>query len=96
MLNKNHIHFIGIGGSGMSAIAHLALNKGIKVTGSDRENNPNVKSVKEHGAHIFRDHNSKHIDDTVDLVIYTEAVDKKTNPEYLETKKRELPHAQLF
>lgn len=97
MLDKvHHIHFIGIGGSGISAIAYLALEKGIKVTGSDSAKSPITDDLVKQGAHFHLGHDGKHVTDTMELVIYTEAIDKKTNPEYLAAKKLGIPVMSYF
>jgi len=92
----HHIHFIGIGGSGISAIAYLALEKGIKVTGSDTVQSPVTDDLVKSGAHFYFGHDGKHVTDTMELVVYTEAIDKKTNPEYLAAKKMDIPVMSYF
>ena len=53
------IHFIGIGGIGMSGIAELMHDLGYKVQGSDRDFNDNIKRLKTKGIKIFKGHNAK-------------------------------------
>ena len=58
------IHFIGIGGIGMSGIAELLKNKGFLVTGSDISDSPNVQRLIDMGIHIEIGHNEKNISDS--------------------------------
>ena len=55
-LTARHIHMIGIGGSGMCPIAELLLSRGYKVTGSDRNDNANVKRLRELGVTVYNEH----------------------------------------
>ena len=73
------VHFIGIGGIGMSGIAELLKNKGFYVTGSDISDSPNVKRLLDMGINIEIGHNSKNISDS-ELVIYSDAI-PQDNPE---------------
>ena len=85
-----HIHFIGIGGIGMSALARMFLAHGIKVSGSDGADSQILKDLRIEGAEIFIGHNREHIEDTVDCVVYTLAVDN-LNEELNEAHVRALP-----
>ena len=97
MLDKfRHIHFIGIGGSGISSIAYLALAHGLKVTGSDIALSPVIKELENEGATIYIGHKKENVHELAELVVYTEAIDKKTNPEFLEAKKRGMPLMSYF
>lgn len=79
-LDKNaHIHFIGIGGISMSGLAHIALQNGFKVTGSDRQKTEITDTLASEGAVIYEGHDSKNITDA-DLIVHTAAV-KMDNPE---------------
>ncbi len=62
LINKNHFHFIGIGGIGMSAIAMALIKKGYSVSGSDLVQNKETKSLKKLGAIIFDSQIKKNID----------------------------------
>ncbi|MDO4608934.1 MAG: UDP-N-acetylmuramate--L-alanine ligase [Clostridia bacterium] len=77
--DARHIHMIGIGGSGMCPIAELLLSRGYKVTGSDRNDNANVKYLKSLGINVFNEHNADNISGA-DLVAYSAAV-PVDNPE---------------
>lgn len=83
------VHFIGIGGVGVSAIAKLMLIKGKKVSGSDISLSPIVLNLKELGVEINIGHDSKNIPTDVDLVIQTIAV-TNDNPEILEAKRQNI------
>ena len=55
------IHFVGIGGIGMSGIAEVLLNIGYKVQGSDASDNANVKRLREKGASVFVGHDAANL-----------------------------------
>ena len=84
-----HIHFIGIGGIGMSGIAELLLNLDFIITGSDISKSQNVKRLENRGVKISIGHSAKNIDN-VDVVVYSSAV-KQENIEILTAKKRNIP-----
>ena len=86
VLNPKKVHIIGIGGIGMSAIAHLLLDWNIKVSGSDIKENESVKVLKERGAEIHIPHSPANVKPDSDLVIYSSAI-KEDNPELLQAKK---------
>ncbi len=94
--NFRHIHFIGIGGSGISALAYLAISHGLKVSGSDVAPNPTTENLKKEGVVIYIGHSKENLNELCELVIFTEAIDKKKNPEYLEATKREIPVLSYF
>lgn len=83
------VHFIGIGGSGMSGIARILLGMGHKVTGSDLRDTANVAALREMGAEIFIGHDETHLGNP-DTVVVTSAL-WPTNPEYLLAKQRGIP-----
>jgi len=83
------VHFIGIGGSGMSGIARLLIGMGHKVTGSDLRDTSNVASLRDLGARIFIGHDESHLGNP-DTVVVTSAL-WPTNPEYLLAKQRGIP-----
>jgi UDP-N-acetylmuramate--alanine ligase len=86
LLTAERVHFIGIGGISMSAIAHILLEKGIKVTGSDAKISETTKKLEQAGATIFIGHSADNIT-TQDAIIYTGAI-SDDNPEF--TKANEL------
>ena len=83
------IHFIGIGGSGMSGIARVLLGMGHTVTGSDLRDTGNVAMLRELGATIHIGHDAKNLGNP-DTVVVTSAL-WPTNPEYLLAKERGIP-----
>lgn len=89
-LNKiKHIHFIGIGGSGMGGIAEILLSLGYKVSGSDLNPNYLMQHLKKLGAHIENDHVAENIKGA-QLVVYSSAI-SKANPELKAAIAAEIP-----
>jgi len=80
------VHFIGIGGIGMSGIAQLFLAQGVQVSGSDIRDSERLQELRQNGAQIYIGHHPSHIKD-VDLVVYSSAI-KEDNPELEEAQKR--------
>ena len=92
MLNVNidtKLHFIGIGGIGMSGIAEVLLSLGYKVSGSDIAESANVQRLRELGAEIIIGHRSENVLGAT-VVVYSSAVNFE-NPEMAEAKKSNLP-----
>jgi len=85
--NFRHIHFIGIGGSGISSLAYLAKAHGIKVTGSDNSVSPITENLIKEGIKVIIGHKEENLDNMTELVIFTEAINPNNNPEYLKAKK---------
>ena len=83
------VHFIGIGGSGMSGIARILIGMGHKVTGSDLRDTSNVAALRELGATIHIGHDAANLGNP-DTVVVTSAL-WPTNPEYLLAKERGIP-----
>ncbi|OGX16965.1 MAG: UDP-N-acetylmuramate--L-alanine ligase [Omnitrophica WOR_2 bacterium RBG_13_44_8b] len=88
-MDKNHYHLVGIGGIGMSCIAKLLLNRGVKVSGSDLKESRITQELKGLGAQVFIGHSANNLQDA-DVVVYSSAI-KETNPEIIESKKNGLP-----
>ena len=88
MFKKKHIHFVGIGGIGMSGIAQVLHKKGFKVSGSDLSQNQIVKKLKKK-MKIFSSHNADNINNA-DIIVYSSAI-KKNNIEILTAKKLKIP-----
>lgn len=89
-INKNlKLHFIGIGGIGMSGIAKVLLNLGYQVSGSDLGTNETIDKLKTQGATIYKGHAKENIKDT-QIVVYSSAIDNK-NPEIIEAKRLKIP-----
>ena len=83
------IHFIGIGGIGMSGIAEVMATLNYKVQGSDISDNYNVARLRKHGIDVSIGHAAKNIGDA-QVVVISSAV-KADNPELIEARKRYLP-----
>ncbi|MDY6973332.1 MAG: UDP-N-acetylmuramate--L-alanine ligase [Thermodesulfobacteriota bacterium] len=84
-----HIHFVGIGGIGMSGIAELLLNLGYRVSGSDLKDTPVTRRLTTLGGHIVYRHKGEHVEGS-DVVVYSSAVGHD-NEEILEAKSRYIP-----
>lgn len=85
----NTIHFIGIGGIGMSGLAQLALARGVRVSGSDLSSSALIDSLVKQGATVYKGHQASHVPDNAAIVYSTDI--KKDNPELLEAKRKGLP-----
>lgn len=83
------VHFVGIGGSGMSGIAAILLGLGHKVTGSDLRDTAAVAALRKLGAEIHIGHDATHLGNP-DTVVVTSAL-WPNNPEYLLAKERGIP-----
>lgn len=86
---KLKLHFIGIGGIGMSGIAKVLINLGYQISGSDLSTNETIDKLKASGALIYQGHQSSNIKD-VQIVVYSSAIDEK-NPEIVEARKQKIP-----
>lgn len=86
---SKHIHFIGIGGIGISAIARMMLQENKKVSGSDREESDIVNSLKKMGAKFYHGHKAGNIKNP-DVVIYTPAI-LKDNIELKKAQRLKIP-----
>jgi UDP-N-acetylmuramate--alanine ligase len=84
-----HIHFIGIGGSGMNGIAEVLLNSGYQVSGSDLAENAATQRLKQLGATIYRGHAEANLTN-VDAVVVSTAV-SADNPEVVAARARRIP-----
>src|SRR5829696_8113721 len=80
-----HVHFIGIGGSGLSAIARLLLESGYTVSGSDRTLSPFAEEVRKAGATVFVGHHPRNLTG-VDWVVRSSAITEE-NPEVKAAKR---------
>ena len=84
------VHFVGIGGIGMSGIAEIMLKIGYSVQGSDAKASANTERLEKLGARVFIGHDAAHIGDGVSAVVYSTAV-KATNPEMVVARERRIP-----
>lgn len=92
MRRINCVHFVGIGGSGMSGIAEVMLSLGYQVQGSDLRNNASVQRLKNLGATVFIGHDERNIHDA-DAVVVSSAV-SESNPEVAAARKKVMPVVQ--
>ncbi|MGL4239859.1 MAG: UDP-N-acetylmuramate--L-alanine ligase [Beijerinckiaceae bacterium] len=83
------IHFVGIGGIGMSGIAEVLANQGYKVQGSDASDGANVKRLREKGIACFVGHAAENLGDAEVLVVSTAI--KKDNPELVAAREKRIP-----
>ena len=86
----NHVHFIGIGGAGMSGLAEILLARGIRVSGSDHTASVKTTELEKLGATIFIGEDASNLSGDVDLVVFTSAIDRAENVEFNEAKNRGL------
>ena len=86
LAKKETVHFIGIGGIGMSGLSLVMKRKGFKVQGSDVSNNKNVERLKKEKIKIFLGHSKKNLKNAT-LIVISSAI-KKNNPELIEAKKK--------
>jgi UDP-N-acetylmuramate--alanine ligase len=84
-----HIHFVGIGGSGMSGIAEVLLNLGYTISGSDLSSNAASQRLAASGATIYTGHDAAHIGNA-DAVVTSTAV-KADNPEVVAARTKHIP-----
>jgi len=83
------IHFVGIGGIGMSGIAEVLANQNYKVRGSDVADSYNVQRLKKRGIDVMIGHDAQNLDDAA-VVVVSSAI-KRDNPELVEARARGLP-----
>ena len=83
------IHFVGIGGIGMSGLSLIMKGKGFKVQGSDISNNKNIERLKKEKIKVFIGHKKQNINKAT-IIVVSSAI-KKSNPELKEANKRQLP-----
>ena len=84
-----NIHFVGIGGSGMSGIAEVLINLNFKVSGSDLASNATTQRLKGFGATLYQGHAAENIQGA-DVVVLSSAV-KEENPEVIAARSRNIP-----
>ncbi len=87
--NNNRIHFIGIGGTGMSGIAKILMNMGYTVSGSDLKVSEALIRLQDAGAQVFIGHHVSNVEGA-DTVVVSSAI-PKSNPEYVTAIKSNIP-----
>ena len=89
MIKKQNIHFIGIGGIGMSAIADILNKKGFQISGSDINQNQITKQLEKKGIKVFKGHKAINIKEA-NIVVFSSAI-KKSNIEIISAHKKNIP-----
>jgi len=84
-----HIHFVGIGGIGMSGIAEVLLNLGYRVSGSDAKKSAITDRLEKLGAKIFEGHDTANVSDA--QVVVTSTAVRADNPEVVEAVRKQVP-----
>jgi UDP-N-acetylmuramate--alanine ligase len=87
---KHHVHFVGVGGIGMSGIAEVLLNLGYPVSGSDLAASDTTRRLASLGATILVGHDPSHVGESVDVVVISSAV-KMSNPEVVRARELGIP-----
>jgi UDP-N-acetylmuramate--alanine ligase len=90
MNHRTGVHFIGIGGVGMSGLARICVENGLYVSGSDLSGNEQTKALEALGAKIHTGHAPEAITDEVGRVVVSTAIDHR-NVEILEARRRNIP-----
>jgi len=89
---SQHAHFIGIGGIGMSGIAEILLNLGVKVSGSDLRRSPVTDRLAQLGATVYEGHKASNLAGAT--VVVTSSAVNTSNPEVIEAHARKIPVIQ--
>ncbi len=85
-----HVYFVGIGGISMSGLAEILLSEGFRISGSDMKESPLTEKLSSMGASVYYGQTVSHIDESVDLVVFTAAI-HEDNPEYIAMKALGIP-----
>lgn len=85
------IHFVGIGGIGISALAGMALKNGKTVSGSDISLSPPAEKLAKLGAKIFQGHNKRNLPLDTEIIVYTAAAAPSNNPEIIKARELGIP-----
>jgi UDP-N-acetylmuramate--alanine ligase len=88
-LKTTRLHFIGIGGIGMSGIAEVLLDLGYQISGSDLNGSTVTDNLQKKGARVFIGHAASNVDGST-LVVYSSAIDPK-NPEFARAQELKIP-----
>ena len=89
LAETENIHFIGIGGIGMSGLAQIMCNMGFNIQGSDLNKNKNTDRLIEKGVKVYFEHHPKNLKKTT-MVVISSAI-KNTNEELIAAKNKKLP-----
>ena len=88
-LELGPIHFVGIGGIGMSGIAEVLANRGYRVQGSDAADSANVKRLRDKGIEVFVGHSASNLG-KAEVVVVSTAI-QRDNPELVAARERRIP-----
>ena len=94
MTDLSRVHLIGIGGSGMSGVAHILLDRGATVTGSDAKDSRPVRALKAKGAKVALGHDEANLELSGELptaVVTSFAAIPQDNPELVRAKREGIP-----
>lgn len=86
----HHVHFIGVGGIGMSAVAEVMLERGYEISGSDLSESDQVDRLRARGAQIFIPQKAENITDDIDVVVRSTAI-RENNAEYQAALAKNIP-----
>jgi UDP-N-acetylmuramate--alanine ligase len=89
------VHFIGIGGIGMSALAQMLHEQGVEVTGSDRDASPVTELLEQKGIRVIIGQKGENVPPDTDVVVYSDAVPAE-NPERARAKELGIPQLSYF
>lgn len=89
MIYSRHVHFIGIGGTGMAPLATILLQSGVEISGSDCKDSSRLSQLKQAGAKVSVGHSADNLD-SPDLVVVSLAINSD-NPEVAEAERRGIP-----
>jgi UDP-N-acetylmuramate--alanine ligase len=84
------LHFVGIGGIGMSGLAEILVDQGFTITGSDRAANDNTERLERLGIRVSVGHKTENLDPDADVLVYSSAIPPE-NPEIVAAHKRSIP-----
>ncbi len=87
---RHRVHFVGIGGVGMSGIAEVLLNLGYEISGSDLQENDATRRLRSLGAEVHIGHDAANLAEALSVVVISTAV-KFSNPEVVAAKERQIP-----
>ena len=89
------VHFVGIGGIGMSAFAQLMLDHGAEITGSDRDASPVTELLEKKGIKVVIGQKAENVPQDTELVVYSDSV-PESNPERVGARQRNIPSFSYF
>lgn len=90
ILEKKNIHFVGVGGIGMSGLALILLKMGYNVSGSDLKSNNLTEKLEKTGGKISIGHNTRHLPLEAEALVYSSSINN-ANPEIIAARKRNIP-----